>query len=119
MPDTPHHIPHHSDNLDLPAGIVPDIIPFESEEIKTSSNEQDDINCAHIRNMHTTTELPYQIYMLSDLFEDTIEVEIGTREDHTTLGLIVSNEKILATVNNYKIFSNHHLQLGYQNGDQG
>ena len=38
--------------------------------------------------MTTTVEIPYQIYMSSDPFEDFIEVLIDTKDHHPSMGLV-------------------------------
>ena len=82
-----------------------DIVPYDDDEILPNSNEthicksQNDtgVNAADkdnpiiplINNMHTDVETPYQIYLSTNPFENVIEVEITTKGDHSTLGLIL------------------------------
>jgi len=72
---------------------LPDIIPFGMDELNVPDTHHDGIDNEQIKNMHPNIKPPYRIYMSSDPFEDTIEIEIGTRGDHYTLGLFVSNKK--------------------------
>ena len=72
---------------------LPDIILFDTDELNETYTYHDDRDNAQIKNTHTNIELPYNIYMSLDPFEDKIYIDINTRGDHTTLGLVISNNK--------------------------
>ena len=63
------------------------IIPFEDDDVVQKHDSGTD-TCAHIHYMQATVEMPYQIHMSSDPFEDITQVSIDTKGDHKTLGLI-------------------------------
>ena len=72
---------------------LPEIIPFDMDELNEIDTHHDKMDDAQIKNMHINIELPYHIYMSLDPFEDAIDIDIETRGDHNTLSLIITNNK--------------------------
>lgn len=81
-------------STDIPKPIdshMADVIPFDEDEV---DSQFDDIP-AHIHHMHVNNDLPYQIHTSSDPFENTIKIEISTRGNHKTFGLITTINKVM------------------------
>ena len=86
---TPECTPIHHDLTPLHPqnDHIIDVIPFDDDELDIDTTKIIDEKISH---MQATNELPYQIYMSSNKFEDTIEIEIDTRDTHATLDLITT-----------------------------
>ena len=77
---TPHEKRTHTIN----------IIPFDVNNIHNVSDEADEDTIAQVHNIKTTVELPYQIYISSNSFEDAIEVSINTKGYYPSMGIILT-----------------------------
>ena len=105
--DSPSPIPHDDHGID--------VIPYDDDELEFNGSE---ITDAHIRHMYATNVLPYQIYMSSDPFEDTVEIEKDTRGYHATLGLITSINKDMGHRPQIIDYKSRHQLLEFQSGGQ-
>ena len=93
----PHNTIIHDDNDNDQS---PHVIPFDIEDdhanqsvLNDNGVSTDDV--AIIHNMTTDVEPPFNITMGTDPFDDIVEIEIATRGEHPTLGLILeSNDDI-------------------------
>ena len=77
---TPHEKRTHTIN----------IITFDVNNIHNVSDEADEDTIAQVHNIKTTVELPYQIYISSNSFEDAIEVSINTKGYYPSMGIILT-----------------------------
>jgi len=74
----------------------PNVIPFDSDKVSltnTSTNDNEPIGI--VKHMDVDITPPYHISLGSDPFDDVVEIEISTRGQHPTLGLLLTDNKDL------------------------
>ena len=95
--DTQIHTP---DNIQTSANTKevhtssPNIIPYMQDEVD-NQNEHENVNKASIRKLDTNIELPYQICLSADPFDNMLDTEILTKISHATLGLELKHNEEL------------------------